>query len=62
MEQIKYVQFHNIKVKMPESQLLLGLETNIESWHKAPYVNIYSLLKAYIWFYPLPHSALFVLL
>ncbi len=26
----KYVQFHNIKFKMPESQLLIGLETSFK--------------------------------
>ncbi len=29
------VLFHNIKFKMPESQLLIGLETSIRNWQKA---------------------------
>ncbi len=28
---IKYVQFHNIKFKMPESQLLIGLEISFKN-------------------------------
>ncbi len=39
---------------MPESQFLIGLETSFKNWQKAQNVNIYSILKAYIWFYPLP--------
>ncbi len=53
-QQIKYVQFHNIKFKMPESQLLIGLETSFKNWQKAQNVNIYAILQAYIWFYPIP--------
>ncbi len=49
---MKYVQFHNIKFKMPEYQLLIGLEPSYKNWQKAQNVNIYSILKAYIWFYP----------
>ncbi len=30
-----FVQFHNIKFKMPESQLLIGLETSFKNWQKA---------------------------
>ncbi len=39
---------------MPESQLLIGLETSFKNLQKAQNVHIYSILKAYIWFYPLP--------
>ncbi len=42
----KEVQFHNINFKMPESQLLIGLETSFKNWQKAQNVNIYSILKA----------------
>ncbi len=49
VEQIENVQFHNIKFKMPESQLLIGLETSFKNWQKAQNVNIYSILNAYIW-------------
>ncbi len=62
LEQKNYVQFHNIKFKMPESQLLIGLETRFKNWEKAQNVNMYSILKAYIWFYPLPPSLWFVCL
>ncbi len=48
------VQFHNIKFKMPDSQLLIGQETSFKNWQKALNVNIYYILKVYIWFYPLP--------
>ncbi len=34
-EHKKCVQFHNITFKMPESQLLIGLETSFKSWQKA---------------------------
>ncbi len=54
VKQKKYVQFHNIKLKMPESQLLIGLETSFKNQQKAQNVNIYSILKAYIWCYTLP--------
>ncbi len=40
-EQIKYVQFHNIKFKMPESKLLLGIETSFKNGQKAQNVNSY---------------------
>ncbi len=53
-EQKKYVQFHNIKFKMPESQLLIGLETNFQNRQKALNVNINHILKAFIWCYPSP--------
>ncbi len=43
---IIYVQFHNIKFKMPESQLLIGLETSFKNWQKALNGNIYYILKA----------------
>ncbi len=36
---------------MPESQLLMGLETSFKNSQKAQNINI---LKAYIWCYPLP--------
>ncbi len=39
---------------MPESQLLIGLETSFKNGQKALNVNIYYILKAYIWCYPLP--------
>ncbi len=39
---------------MPESHLLIRLETSFKNWQKAQNVNIYSILKAYIWFYSLP--------
>ncbi len=39
---------------MPESQLLIGLETSFKNWQKALNVNIYYILKAYIWCYPPP--------
>ncbi len=38
---------------MPESQLLIELETSFNNWQKAQNVNIYSILKTYIWCYPL---------
>ncbi len=53
-EQKKYVQFHNLKFKMPESQLLIGLKTSFKNWQKALNINIYYILKAYIWCYPIP--------
>ncbi len=53
-EQKQYVQFHNIKFKMLESQLLIGLETSFKNWQKALNVNIYYILKEYIWCNPLP--------
>ncbi len=56
----KYVQLHNIKFKMPESQLLIGLETSFKNSQKALNVNIYYILKAYIWCYPSPPSVRFV--
>ncbi len=49
----KYFNFTNIKFKMQDSQLLIGLETSFKNWQKAQNVNIYSILKAYIWCYPL---------
>ncbi len=52
--QIKYVQFHKIKFKMPKSQLLIGLENSFKNWQKAQNVNIYFSSKAYVWFYPFP--------
>ncbi len=33
--QIKYVHFHNIKFKMPKSQLLIRLETSCKNGEKA---------------------------
>ncbi len=42
------------------SQLLIGLETSCKNWQKALNVNIYYILKAYIWCYPLPPSVRFV--
>ncbi len=56
----KYVQFHNIKFKMPESQLLIGLKASFKNWQKALNVNIYYILKAYMWCYPFPPSVRFV--
>ncbi len=35
--QRKYVQFHNMKFKMPKSQLLIGLETSFKNRQKAWY-------------------------
>ncbi len=52
--QRKYVQFHNMKFKMPKSQLLIGLETSFKNWQKAQNVNIYVPSKVYIWSYPIP--------
>ncbi len=37
--QRKYVQFHNIKYKMPKSLLLIGLETSFKNWQKAQHVT-----------------------
>ncbi len=39
---------------MPESQLLIGLETSFKNCQKAQNVNMYSILKVYICFYALP--------
>ncbi len=39
---------------MPESQLLIGLETCFKNLQKALKVNNYYILKVYIWCYPLP--------
>ncbi len=52
--QSKYVQFHNIKFKMPKSPPLIELETSFKNGQKAQHVNIYYLSKAYIWCYPPP--------
>ncbi len=59
-EQIIYVQFHNITFKIPEYELLKGLETSFKHRQKAQNVNIYSILKVYICFYPLLPSVRFV--
>ncbi len=45
---------------MPESQLLIGLETSFKNWQKAQNVNIDTIVKAYIWFYPLHPGVWFV--
>ncbi len=45
---------------MPESQLLIGLETSFKNGQKALNVTIYYILKAYICCYPLPPSVRFV--
>ncbi len=55
-----YVQFHNIKFKMPQSQLLIELETSFKTWQKAQHVNIPPILKAYIWCYPFHPSVQFL--
>ncbi len=52
--QRKYVQFHNMKFKMPKSQLLIGLETSFKNWQKAQNVNIYFPSKAYCCYPLLP--------
>ncbi len=58
--QRKYVQFHNIKFKMPNSQLLIRLETSFKNWQNAQHVNMYFLLKVYICCCSLPLSVWFV--
>ncbi len=45
---------------MPESQLQIGPETSFKKRQKAQNVTIYFVLKAYIWFYPLPPGIQFV--
>ncbi len=42
---------------MPESQIIIGLETSFKNGQKALNVNIYYILKTYIWCYPLPPLA-----
>ncbi len=54
--QRKYIKFHNMKFKMPKSQLLIRLETSFKNWHNVQNVNIYFSSKAYICCYPLPPS------
>ncbi len=48
-KKIKYVQFYNIKFKMSESQILIGLATSFKNWQKEQNVYIYSILNVYIY-------------
>ncbi len=58
--QRKYVQFHNIKFKMPKSQLLIGLETSFKNGQKAQHVIIYLPSKRTYGVTPLPPNVQFV--
>ncbi len=56
----KKVQFHNIKFKMPESQLLIELETSFKNWQNALNVNMYYILMRTSGVTPSPSSVRFV--
>ncbi len=52
-KQIQYVQFHNLKFKMPECHLLIGLETRFKLIESSEFHHLFS-IKSIIWCYPLP--------
>ncbi len=54
----KICSISQYKIKNARNQLLIQLETSFKNWQKAQNVNIYSIIKVYIWCYPLPLACL----